>query len=150
MSIRPGATARAVTETVFLGRGAEYVEKALKLLSAAGVAIALDDFGTGYASLSHLKQFPVDIIKIDRSFVREVERDSGDAAIVDAVINLGRSLNIKIVAEGVESRAQHDHLVRLGCDHGQGHWYEPASPAHRVPRIVRSFTGNGRSRGIAA
>lgn len=149
-SVPPECLQVEVTETVFLGRGAEYVEKALKLLSAAGVAIALDDFGTGYASLSHLKQFPVDIIKIDRSFVREVERDSGDAAIVDAVINLGRSLNIRIVAEGVESRAQHDHLVRLGCDHGQGHWYERASPAHRVPGIVRGFTQNGRSRGIAA
>lgn len=125
-----------VTETVFLGRGAENVEEALNRLSAAGVRIALDDFGTGYASLSHLKQFPVDILKIDRSFVRELEHGNGDAAIVDAVINLGRSLDMKIVAEGVELAAQHDYLAKLGCDFGQGHLYHKATPAQRVPEIV--------------
>jgi EAL domain-containing protein (putative c-di-GMP-specific phosphodiesterase class I) len=94
-----------VTETVFLGRGAEYVHRALALLNSRGVKIALDDFGTGYASLRHLKQFPVDIIKIDQSFVRDMADDPNDEAIIRAVINLGRSLGIKVVAEGIVATA---------------------------------------------
>jgi diguanylate cyclase (GGDEF)-like protein len=125
-----------VTETVFLGRGAESVERALKLLSSAGVGIALDDFGTGFASLSHLKQFPVDFIKIDRSFVRDLEEDPDDAAIVDAVVNLGRSLGIRIVAEGVENERQHAFLAALRCDFGQGYLYGKAAPAGEVAAIL--------------
>ncbi|HEX8644532.1 MAG TPA: EAL domain-containing protein [Allosphingosinicella sp.] len=126
-----------VTETVFLGRGAECVERALKLLSGAGVGIALDDFGTGYASLSHLKQFPVDLIKIDRSFIRDLEEDPDDAAIVDAVVNLGRALGIGTVAEGVETDRQHAFLVSLGCDFGQGFLYGRAAPADEVAGMLR-------------
>ena len=126
-----------VTETVFLGRGAEYVHRALALLSAQGVKIALDDFGTGYASLRHLKQFPVDIIKIDRSFVRDMEIDTGDEAIVRAVINLGRSLGISVVAEGIEAASQAARLLDLGCDFGQGFAFSPAVGATRVPTLIR-------------
>jgi EAL domain-containing protein (putative c-di-GMP-specific phosphodiesterase class I) len=125
-----------VTETVFLGRGAESVHRALGLLSANGVQIALDDFGTGYASLRHLKDFPVDIIKIDRSFVRDMGTDPGDEAIIRAVINLGRSLGIKIVAEGIEKPVQADGLIELGCDFGQGFLFSKAVPASRVPGLV--------------
>lgn len=148
--VPPACLQVEVTETVFLGRGAEYVEKALKLLSAAGVQIALDDFGTGYASLSHLKQFPVNIIKIDQTFVRELEHSGGDAAIVDAVINLGRSLNIRIVAEGVETTAQHTYLCKLGCDIGQGHLYHRAAQAQRVREMVEKFSTSTRKSRIAA
>ncbi|HZF93677.1 MAG TPA: EAL domain-containing protein [Allosphingosinicella sp.] len=126
-----------VTETVFLGRGAESVERALKLLSGAGVGIALDDFGTGYASLSHLKQFPVDLIKIDRSFVRDLEEDPDDAAIIDAVVNLGRSLGIRTVAEGVENERQHGFIASLGCDYGQGFLYGKAAPAGEVEAMLK-------------
>lgn len=122
-----------ITETVFLGRGAEYVEQALKQLSDAGVEIALDDFGTGYASLTHLKQFPVDVIKVDRSFVGDLENDADAAPIIRALINLGQSLNIKIVAEGIETEAQHQFLVAQGCDYGQGYFYGKAAPASQVP-----------------
>ena len=125
-----------VTETVFLGRGAEYVHRALALLNTQGVKIALDDFGTGYASLRHLKQFPVDIIKIDQSFVRDMEIDPGDEAIVRAVINLGKSLNIHVVAEGIESPAQAERLQRLGCDFGQGFLFSKAVAASRVPTLA--------------
>jgi diguanylate cyclase (GGDEF)-like protein/PAS domain S-box-containing protein len=122
-----------VTETVFLGRGAECVERALKTLSKAGVKIALDDFGTGYASLSHLKQFPVDIIKIDRSFVRDFKRHPDDVAIIKAVVGLGSSLGIKVVAEGIEEEAQHRFLMQTGCEYGQGFLYGKAMPAKDVP-----------------
>jgi diguanylate cyclase (GGDEF)-like protein/PAS domain S-box-containing protein len=135
-----------VTETVFLGRGAEYVEQALRELSEAGVRIALDDFGTGYASLSHLKQFPVDVLKIDRSFIRDLEHDPGDAAIIRAVINLGRSLGISVVAEGVETEAQHCFLATQGCDFGQGFLYGKAVPAERVPDFVRDPVRHGAFR----
>jgi EAL domain-containing protein (putative c-di-GMP-specific phosphodiesterase class I) len=85
------------------------------------VQIALDDFGTGYASLSHLKQYPVDILKIDRSFVRNIEQDAGDAVIVDAIGKLGGSLGMEVVAEGVETAGQVELLLARGCTIGQGY-----------------------------
>ena len=125
-----------VTETVFLGRGAEYVERALKQLNANGIRVALDDFGTGYASLSHLKQFPVDIVKIDRSFVQDLECNAHNDAIINTVISLGHSLNIEIVAEGIETYEQERRLTARGCTYGQGFFFGKAAPAARVPRIV--------------
>ena len=99
-----------VTETVLLGSGTENVARILRAFAAAGVTIALDDFGTGYASLTHLKQFPVHHIKIDRSFVRDLVTDADDAAIVAAVISLGRSLGMVVTAEGVETDEQIQRL----------------------------------------
>ena len=125
-----------VTETVFLGRGAEHVERCLQTLSAGGVRIALDDFGTGYASLSHLKQFPVDLIKIDRSFVAGLLDDGDDRAIVDAVINLGQSLGIDVVAEGIETPAQREALLSLGCAYGQGYYFGHPEPAERIRGVI--------------
>lgn len=118
-----------VTETVFIGRGAEHVQDALRTLSAEGIGIALDDFGTGYASLSHLKDFPVNVLKIDRSFVGRLETSDRDAAIVRAVIKLGRSLGIRIVAEGIESQRQADFLKKHRCHSGQGYLFGKAMPA---------------------
>ncbi|WP_445501406.1 EAL domain-containing protein [Microvirga sp. G4-2] len=128
-----------VTETVFLGRGAEFVEKALRTLSAEGVKIALDDFGTGYASLSHLKQFPVDVIKIDRSFVHDLASNPDDPAILQAVLNLGKSLGITTVAEGVETAVQAAFLRSQGCDLGQGFLFGMASPSSSIPDLVASW-----------
>ena len=129
-----------VTETVFLGRGAEYVETALKQLNAAGVRIALDDFGTGYASLSHLKRFPVDVLKIDQSFVRDLETDPDDAAIIRSVIRMSKSLDIAVVAEGIETRSQERFLVDQGCDFGQGYLFGKAVPADHVPGLLDDDT----------
>jgi EAL domain-containing protein (putative c-di-GMP-specific phosphodiesterase class I) len=138
-----------VTETVFLGRGAEYVERALKLLSSAGIGIALDDFGTGYASLRHLKQFPVDVIKIDRSFVQNMETDPEDAAIIEAVLNLGRSLKIEVVAEGIETVSHVDRLRNMNCHYGQGFLFSRAVPAEAVSRLIGDM-GGARPHGEAA
>lgn len=126
-----------VTESVFLGRGAESVERALRRLSEAGIGIALDDFGTGYASLSHLKQFPIDVIKIDQRFVRDLQDDPDDAAIVRAVLNLSYSLGIKTVAEGIETRAQADYLRAGGCHFGQGFLFSPAVVSSQVPELFK-------------
>ena len=125
-----------VTETVFLGRGAECVETALKRLCESGLKIALDDFGTGYASLSHLKRFPVDMLKIDRSFVADLESDPEDAAIIRGVINLAKSLDLEVVAEGVETAAQDRFLRDHGCDLAQGFLYSKAVPAADVPALL--------------
>jgi EAL domain-containing protein (putative c-di-GMP-specific phosphodiesterase class I) len=131
-----------VTETVFLGRGAEYVQDAIRELAAEGVQIALDDFGTGYASLSHLNHFPVSTIKIDRTFIGRLEESDHDAAIIRAVISLGRSLGIKIVAEGVETRQQAEFLKRHRCHSAQGYLYSRAVDATAVPDLAASFSNS--------
>ncbi|WRD76374.1 bifunctional diguanylate cyclase/phosphodiesterase [Sphingobium baderi] len=144
-SVPPRRIELEVTESVFLGRNAEVVEHNLRRLSAAGISIALDDFGTGYASLSHLKQFPIDIIKIDRCFIRDLETDPDDAAIVRAVLNLAYSLGIQTVAEGVENESQLAYLRAGGCHFGQGFLFGAALPASRISelqRIDRSRSSN--------
>ncbi len=114
-----------ITESVYLGQGSNAVEHTLRKLHDAGVHIALDDFGTGYASLSQLQRFPIDSLKIDKSFVQEPQARS----IVDAIIALGTSMNLDIVAEGVETREHQDQLLRSGCWYGQGHYYGKPMPA---------------------
>jgi EAL domain-containing protein (putative c-di-GMP-specific phosphodiesterase class I) len=137
-----------VTETVFLSRQAEEVERTLQALCAAGVSIALDDFGTGYASLTHLKQFPVDTIKIDRSFVSRLSSDAEeDAAIVGALIDLAKNLGIATVAEGVETSEQMALLRARGCDVGQGFLFGRAISAERVPRLMASWEPNNLGHG---
>ena len=117
-----------VTETVFLGRGADQVAIALRQFSQAGVRVALDDFGTGYASLSHLKHYPVDVLKIDRSFVSNIGQDEGNAAIVDAIVKLGGSFGMEVVAEGVETEEQAQLLLGRGCLIGQGFHFGRPQP----------------------
>jgi diguanylate cyclase (GGDEF)-like protein len=134
--IPPSCLQIEVTETVFLGRGAGYVETVLRSLSESGIRIALDDFGTGYASLSHLSQFPIDLLKIDRSFVQQLGESAEAAAISAAVINLGHCLGMEIVAEGVETAEQEAMLTALACDLAQGFLYSKALPAEEVPAAL--------------
>jgi diguanylate cyclase (GGDEF)-like protein/PAS domain S-box-containing protein len=122
-----------VTEKVFLGGRSGHVERALGILSDAGVTIALDDFGTGYASLTHLKQFPVDVLKVDQSFVRHLSHDRDDAAIVQAIVGLGISLGLAVVAEGIETDEQATLLMKCGCKLGQGFLFGKGIPACDVP-----------------
>jgi EAL domain-containing protein (putative c-di-GMP-specific phosphodiesterase class I) len=100
----------------------------------------LDDFGTGYASLRHLKQFPVHVMKIDQGFVKAMGTNSEDAAIISAVLNLGKSLNIDVVAEGIETIEQEARLRELGCEYGQGFLYSEAVSARLVPELLRQFS----------
>lgn len=136
--VPPSALQIEVTETAFLGRGSDNVEQALRRLSNYGVRIALDDFGTGYASLSHLNHYPVDLLKIDRSFISQIGSSADAAAICSAVINLGHCLGMEVIAEGIETPEQEAHLVGVGCNMGQGYLYAQALAAADVPPLVRS------------
>lgn len=129
-----------VTESVFVDHLALNVERALRALVAEGVSIALDDFGTGYASLTHLQQFPVDVLKIDRSFISRLDSaDSADFAIVHGVIDIAHRMNIVTVAEGVENDNQLAQLRNLGCDIAQGYLFSRAISAERVPGWLRNW-----------
>jgi EAL domain-containing protein (putative c-di-GMP-specific phosphodiesterase class I) len=133
-----------LTET-FLMQDSSSTAVVLRSLKALGVRIALDDFGTGYSSLSHLKGFPIDTLKVDRAFVSEVTTNDGDASIVRAVIMLGSSLNIRVVAEGVETAEQLARLQQFGCPEGQGFFFGPGVPADEVEAVIRRVAGTMHS-----
>lgn len=122
LSLPPSCLELEITETMAVQQGDE-VAGQLQSLRHDGVTLTCDDFGTGYASLSFLKSFPVDRIKIDQSFIRNVVRDPVDAAIVQSVINVGQSLKLSVVAEGVENVEQRDFLLEHGCNEVQGYLY---------------------------
>jgi diguanylate cyclase (GGDEF)-like protein/PAS domain S-box-containing protein len=125
-----------ITETVLFGTGSTNVERSLAALHSAGVRIALDDFGTGYASLTHLRQVPVDIIKIDQSFVRSIVTDRGSQAIVSAILELGRGLGKNVIAEGVETEEHALMLRAAGCVEAQGYLYARPMPEKDLRRYL--------------
>jgi len=108
----------------------------LERLSELGVVVAIDDFGTGYSSMSYLRRFPIDKLKIDRSFIRDLNSNPDDASIVGAIISLAHGLRLKVVAEGVESAAQLELLKRMGCDQYQGYLRSPAIPAAQIQAML--------------
>ena len=101
-----------------------------------GVQLALDDFGTGYSSLSYLKRFPIDTLKIDQSFVRDLTTDADDASIVSAVISMGKSLHMRVVAEGVETREQLAFLREQSCPEGQGYYFSRPVVAEEFTQLL--------------
>ncbi|SIR28803.1 PAS domain S-box-containing protein/diguanylate cyclase (GGDEF) domain-containing protein [Aromatoleum tolulyticum] len=119
-AVASGALTLEICESVMVDANSA-TEKRMRALKEQGVAYSLDDFGTGFSSLSYLKRFPVDIVKIDRSFVRDCPDDRSDAHLVAAIINMAHSLDLKVVAEGVETQAQADFLRERGCDYLQGY-----------------------------
>ena len=119
----------------------EDVEAAIRTMGEIkrmGVKLSIDDFGTGYSSLSYLRRFPVDVLKIDRSFVRDIPGSEDDAAMVSAIIELARGLRMRTIAEGVETEEQLDYLKRRGCDEVQGHVYAQAASRADVEAMLRS------------
>ena len=124
-----------VTERVII-EGAGDAREALDELAALGVSIAIDDFGTGYSGLAYLKRLPIDTVKIDQSFVRDLTIDPDDAAIVTAIVAMARSLEVEVVAEGVETEEQFEELKRLGCQRAQGFLLARPMTAAQVTRFL--------------
>jgi diguanylate cyclase len=129
--VPPSALQLEITESLVI-RDVEKATSVLKEISESGITIAIDDFGTGYSSLSVLKTLPIDILKVDQSFVKDLGKDLGDNAIVEAVVNMARALALRVVAEGVETEEQLAILRELGCDEHQGYLYSRPLPAHEL------------------
>jgi EAL domain-containing protein (putative c-di-GMP-specific phosphodiesterase class I) len=120
------------------------VAQLLRAIKQMGVRISIDDFGTGYSSLAHLKRFPVDVIKIDRSFIRDITTDPADRTITEAIIALGKTLNLTVVAEGVETAEQRDVLREIACDEIQGYYFSRPVPPEQVTPLLQSHTLSGK------
>jgi diguanylate cyclase (GGDEF)-like protein/PAS domain S-box-containing protein len=142
----PRALELELTESVLMKRP-EATEAILKTLRARGVQVAVDDFGTGYSSLSYLRRFPIDALKIDQSFVRQITSAPAETSIVTAVISMGRSLNLRVVAEGVETEEELAFLHAHRCDEAQGYHLGRPVPAEEFARLLRH--GMPASRDIA-
>ena len=145
--LAPSQVEFEVPETVTLGRNGESVVGILSDLRRLGFAIALDDFGTGYASLTHLRDLPIDTIKLDRSFINEMTGSLADRAIVRAVIGLGHDLGMRVLAEGIEIRAQLDAVAELGCDLGQGYLFGRPMPAGEATGWLQAHSPDAETRG---
>ncbi|NMT64755.1 putative bifunctional diguanylate cyclase/phosphodiesterase [Marinobacter orientalis] len=140
-NIPAGRLELEVTETSFMTNLEEAVDK-LKRLRRAGISIAVDDFGTGYSSLTYLKRMPVQHLKIDKQFIRDLLVNEEDTRIANTIIDLGKSLNLSVVAEGVETAEQEYYLAQRGCQLAQGYFFSKPLKPHDFERFVASFHDN--------
>ena len=137
LSIDPSFLTLELTESICI-HDIDFAITVLKKLKDVGVAISIDDFGTGYSSLSYIKKLPIDNLKIDMSFVRDVTKDPDAASIITAITSMARSLSLKTVAEGIETEEQLNILRLLRCDMGQGFYFGPAVPAAEFEKFLVS------------
>ncbi|OYY48074.1 MAG: GGDEF domain-containing protein, partial [Methylophilaceae bacterium 17-43-7] len=124
-------------ETVAIHGDSEGIRDLISLKDM-GVRLSIDDFGTGFSSLSYLKRLPIDTIKIDKSFVRDIKTDANDAAIITAIIKMSHSLNFKVIAEGVETADQLNYLTQYECDEIQGFYFSKPLSAVEFEKLLRS------------
>ena len=124
-----------LTESLFMSDITPAVDL-LHRMKALGVNLSIDDFGTGYSSLSYLSRFPIDVLKIDRSFVADITRDANDEAIVTSIIALAHNLKLAVIAEGVETQEQLDYLRRHGCDEMQGYYFSKPLAADEFEQLL--------------
>ena len=130
-ALLPSLLTLELTESTLLASD-ERVARTLERIKELGVVLALDDFGTGYASLSYLRQFPIDVVKIDRSFTAHADSEHGDLVLLKGIIDLGHALELNLVAEGIETPEQHTIVRQLGCHQAQGFYFgRPSHPAQR-------------------
>ena len=135
LDIPPSCIVVEITEGLLMDERAEVKEKLLAFRDA-GIQVSLDDFGTGYSAMSYLQRFDIDYLKIDQSFVRNMAENHGDLAIAEAIIVMAHKLDIKVVAEGVETAKQRDMLIAAGCDYGQGFLFAKPMPADEFDRYL--------------
>jgi EAL domain-containing protein (putative c-di-GMP-specific phosphodiesterase class I) len=135
----PAALTLEITESVVM-KDPNAAAAKLREIKALGVRVAVDDFGTGYSSLAYLKDFPVDSLKIDRSFTQSLGEGGDDAAIVRSVVALGHALRLSVTAEGIETEVQLAHLRALRCDRGQGFLFARPAPASEVTPLLVART----------
>ena len=124
-----------ITEGLLLNAESGVTDKLLALRDA-GIQVAIDDFGTGYSSLSYLKKFDIDYLKIDQSFVRNLETDKDDIALSEAIIVMAHKLGLKVIAEGVETQGQKKILTEAGCDYAQGYLYSKPVPSEEFEALL--------------
>ena len=135
--LSPSCLTLEITETTIM-ESTDVVSAVLAELKQLGTQLAIDDFGTGYSSLSYVHRFPLNSLKIDRSFVREMDEKGERSEIVRAIVNLAHNLGLDVIAEGVETQSQLDHLTSLGCDYGQGYLFSMPLPAEAATTLVMS------------
>jgi diguanylate cyclase (GGDEF)-like protein len=133
-----------ITESVFM-EDVNHAITTLQNLHELGVELAIDDFGTGYSSLSYLRQFPIDRLKIDQSFIRNALNNADDAAIAKTIVRLGHSLNLKVIAEGVETKEHEEFLLAEECDEVQGYRYSRPIPSDKFDEFIRNYDGDLKS-----
>jgi EAL domain-containing protein (putative c-di-GMP-specific phosphodiesterase class I) len=131
----PGSLAVEITEGVIMDN-ADPARRMLFALREKGCRIYIDDFGTGYSSLNALQQLPIDALKIDRSFVARLSTDRRSGELVRVIVMMGRNLGLDLIAEGIETAEQRDHLIHLGCAYGQGFHFSAAVPAAGAYRLL--------------
>jgi EAL domain-containing protein (putative c-di-GMP-specific phosphodiesterase class I) len=119
-------------------RGSSKINQQLLEFRNGGIEVSIDDFGTGFSALSYLKRFDIDYLKIDRSFIKDLELDGHDRALTEAIIVMAHKLGIKTIAEGVETEGQLSLLRAFGCDYVQGFLYSPAVPAMEFVKIIEN------------
>ncbi|MFI0376935.1 MAG: EAL domain-containing protein, partial [Candidatus Thiodiazotropha sp.] len=142
-SLDPDMLTLEITESLLL-RDTEEAITWLSSFKTLGDNLSIDDFGTGYSSLSYLKRFPVDILKIDRSFVSDLPANTGDVKLVKTIVAMAESLNLGLIAEGVETKAQAEFLVQNGCSNLQGFYYaRPMSAADMTAWLQRDMRSTG-------
>ncbi|MGB5716675.1 MAG: EAL domain-containing protein, partial [Gammaproteobacteria bacterium] len=124
-----------ITESTIMNN-IDTASSTMRALHSSGIRISIDDFGTGYSSLSHLKRFPINTVKIDRSFIRDITSDPDDAAIVGAIIVMAHNMELRVIAEGVETQQQLDFLHSLQCDEIQGFLFSPPVPHHEAYALL--------------
>jgi EAL domain-containing protein (putative c-di-GMP-specific phosphodiesterase class I) len=133
--LAPDSLVLEITESMLMG-DAEHNVDVLSRLQDLGVSIAIDDFGTGYSNLGYLKRFPVDMLKVDKSFVDGLGENQEATAIVEAVVSLSRAMGMQTIAEGIETTGQAELLRALGCELGQGYYFSKPLPAHEAHALL--------------
>jgi EAL domain-containing protein (putative c-di-GMP-specific phosphodiesterase class I) len=135
--LEPGCLELELTESVLMKR-VEATGSILKTLRAIGVHVAVDDFGTGYSSLSYLRKFPIDALKIDQSFVRQITTSPRETSIVTAIISMGRSLGLRVIAEGVETQEELAFLQAHDCEEAQGYYFSRPVPPQQFAKLLKT------------